>query len=416
MDKKKGYRTVTYRFRLYCEHMDWLKETKQMYNKMVAFYYSLMLQEPEILEVPKQKRMRALEEMTVGTREGKGNVKYPIPYKKVPLYFRRAAINDAIRLQESVRSRQENRQKEIRKFNTSPIYYKGMYQELTSCSICLKVFTGEEWTWIKCGIDTCGWEFPAPEQMMSPIIVINNGIAMLHVPVREEVDDIRTVKERLEAKEKISAVYFPNADAMAVLVVLNVDGTYVASRFFYGGDKLRHQKKQILERIEKNRKNMGGTKGTLPENENKRWKEKIHRLTEAAVHQISKEIVDFCEEQDVKILVVPGYHQGMDFNHIGYVNTNNYDWLGRRMISYLKYKAFGKGIVVATASTQGIASTCCQCGAKIKKYNKEMRPGINFYGGTNFLCPNGHRGNSYFNSAMKVGKNFLEQRSNEDAL
>ncbi len=381
---------------------------------MIVFYYDLMLKEPEVLEVPKQKRMRALEEISIGTKEDKGKAKYPIPYQKVPLYFRRAAINDAIRLQES--NGQKNTQKEIRKLDSPPVYYKGMYQEITSCSIRLKVFTGSEWIWILCDLDTCGREFPQPEQIMSPAIVINKGIAMLHVPVKEEVEDARTVMERMEAKEKICAVYFPNADTMAALVVLDKNGKYEKSRFIYGGRELLHRKNQILARIEKNRKSMGGIKARLPENENQKWKEKIHSLTEEAAHHVSREIVEFCKEQGAKILVVPGYHQSMDFNRIGYVSANNYDWLGRRIISYLRYKAFEKGIVVATASTQGIASTCYQCGAKIKKYNKEMRPGINFYGGTNYLCPNGHRGNSYFNSAMKVGENFLEQHRDADVL
>ena len=97
----------------------------------------------------------------------------------------------------------------------------------------------------------------------------------------------------------------------------------------------------------------------------------------------------------------------MDFNRIGYVAATNYDWLGRRIISYLKYKSFGEGIVTVTASTKDIAFRCHKCGETVKKYNHGHKPGKNFYGGKNFVCPNGHQGNSYFNSAMNVGKNFL---------
>ena len=69
------------------------------------------------------------------------------------------------------------------------------------------------------------------------------------------------------------------------------------------------------------------------------------------------------------------------------------------------------GIVTATASTKDIASCCYKCGGKLKKYNKNHKPGINFYGGKNFICPNDHKGNSYFNSAMNVAKNFLSTMS-----
>ena len=243
---------------------------------------------------------------------------------------------------------------------------------------------------------------PSAEQLLSPVLVVRKGRAMLHVPVKEEVDDVRTVKERLGNQEKICAVYFPNADTMAVLVVLNPDGTVYESRFIRGGKELIHRKKQLLARIEKNRKSMGYDREhpdrvQLPADENKSLKEKIHRITDDAAHKISREIVEFCKEREIGVIVVPAYRQGIDLNRMGYAATG-YDWLGRRIISYLKYKSFGDGIVTATVSTTGIASTCYQCGEKLKKDGKE------------YTCPNGHTGNVYFNCAMNVGHNFLLYR------
>ena len=433
MSKKTGYRTITYRFRLYCDHMHWLKETKQMYNRVLAFYYDVICREPDIWNVPKLKMMRELELLTVGSKaEESTDTKYPVPFEKVPLYFRRAAINDAIRLQGSFRTGEENGAKPAEGFDASPIYYKGMYKEFTSTSIRLKLFNGDKWVWEDCTIDTCGRTMPEEEQMMSPIIVLEKGRAMLHVPVKEEVEDVRTVKERLGDSEKICAAYFPNSDTMAALVVLDETGKLLESRFIHGGKELAHRKKVLLERIEKNRKSMGFDKKAgrtqtfgndetagngedtnekvLPPNENKSLKEKIHRITDDAAHKVSREIVDFCVEQGVSVIVVPSYKQSMDFNKIGYVGATSYDWLGRRIISYIKYKAFGEGIVTATTSTKDIAAKCYVCGATVKKFNEGCKPGKNFYGGKNFVCPKGHKGNSYFNSAMNVGKNFLEYR------
>ena len=423
MSKKTGYRTITYRFRLYCEHMHWLLETKQMYNRVLAFYYDVIRKEPDIWDVPKLQMMRQLELLTVGARgENAADTKYPVPFEKVPLYFRRAAINDAIRLYGSFRSGVDKGANMAENFDASPIYYKGMYKEFTSTGVWLKLFNGDKWVWEDCTIDTCGRPMPAAEQMMSPIIVLEKGRAMLHVPVKEEVEDVRTVKERLNGTEKICAAYFPNSDTMAVLVVMNQEGALLASRFIRGGQELAHRKKILLDRIERNRKSMGYGKEerafweernqcALPEEENRSVKEKIHRITDDMAHKVSRKIVDFCKEQQVNILVVPNYKQGMDFNRIGYVSATSYDWLGRRIISYTKYKAFGEGIVTATASTKDIASRCHKCGEQVKKYNKDYRPGKNFHGGKNFLCPNGHQGNSYFNSAMNVGRNFLEHMS-----
>ena len=392
--------------------MHWLKETKAMYNRALAFYYDVISREPDIWDVPKLQMMRRLELLTIGARgEESGNIKYPVPFEKVPLYFRRAAINDAIRLQGSLRSGGGKGAKPAEHFDASPIYYKGMYKEFTSTSVRLKVFNGDKWVWEDCTIDTCGRTMPAEDQLMSPILVLGKNRAMLHVPVKEEVEDVRTVKERLGGEEKLCAAYFPNSDTMAVLVVLNAEGTLLKTKFINGGRELAHRKKVCLKRIEENRKSMGGDREKLSAEENKALKEKIHRITDDVAHKVSREIVDFCVEQNVNILVVPNYKQSMDFNRIGYVSATSYDWLGRRIISYTRYKAFGEGIVTATASTKDIASRCYQCGEPVKKYNEGHRPGKNFHGGKNYVCPNGHQGSSYFNSAMNVGRNFLGHMS-----
>lgn len=423
MSKKSGYRTITYRFRLYCGHMHWLVETKSMYNRVLAFYYDVIgKEEPGIWEVPKLQMMRQLELLTVGARgEECGDTKYPVPFEKVPLYFRRAAINDAIRLRGALRSGEEQGAKPAEGFDASPIYYKGMYKEFSATSVKMKLYNGDRWVWEECEIDTCGRTMPTPEQMMSPVLVVEQGRAMLHVPVKEEVEDVRPVKERMEAGENICAVYFPNGDTMAAMVVLNPAGKLIKTGFIHGGKELAHRKALLLKQLEENRRSMGFGKAerkaweerhqdSLPENENKSIKEKIHRITDDAAHKVSRQIVDFCKEWQVSILVVPNYKQSMDFNRIGYVGASSYDWLGRRIITYTKYKAFGEGIVTATASTKDIAWKCHKCGLQIKKYNKNYRPGKNFQGGKNFVCPEGHQGNSYFNSAMNVAQNFLEYR------
>lgn len=417
MEKTTGYRTITYRFRLHCEQEERLLETKKIYNSVLKFYYGIMKQEQGLTELNKQKVMRYLEILSIGTKNGE-EPKYPVPFEKVPLYFRRAAINDAIRLYRSFDAGREQGRNPAEEFCTSPVYYKGMYKDFTETSICLKLFDGEHWSWVTCGIDTCGRPFPGAENMLSPTLKIDGKRAMLHVPVKQEVADVRPVAERLRQKENICSVAFPSNDCMAVLVVLSPEGDFLESRFVRGGKELAHRRRVLQQRIEQNRKRtgIGQEKREVltveatdnPSDENKTLKEKMHRITDDAAHKVSREIVDFCKARNIGILVVPNYKQALNLNRIGYVSATNYDWLGRRIISYLKYKSFGEGIITATASTKDIASRCYLCGEKVKKYNKDFRPGINYYGGKNFVCPNGHKGNSYFNSAMNVGRNFLK--------
>jgi len=425
MEKNTGYRTITYRFRLMCERQDWFLETKKIYNRVLKFYYDIVKQEQGLTGLNKQKVMRQLEIMSIGTKAD-DVPKYPIPFEKVPLYFRRAAINDAVRLYRSYDAGRTQGRNPAEEFHTSPVYYKGMYKDFTETSICLKLFDGERWNWITCGVDTCGRTFPEQENMLSPTLKIDGKRAMLHVPVKQEVSDIRPVAERLNQQENICAVAFPSNDCLAVLVVLSPAGEFLESCFIRGGKELAHRRKQLQQRIEQNRKRTGiGQEKRevltveakeLPSDENKTLKEKMHHITDDAAHKISREIVDFCKARSIGILVVPNYKQTLNLNRIGYVSATNYDWLGRRIISYLKYKSFGEGIITATASTKDIASKCYLCGEKVKKYNKDFRPGTNYYGGKNFVCPNGHKGNSYFNSAMNVGRNFLKSREQNPVL
>ncbi len=426
MERKTGYCIITYRFRLYCQHKSWLLETKGVYNRALGFYLELLLKEPELAELSSgQQIMRRLELLSVGARgQEKGSVRYPLPMEKLPLYFRRAAINDAIRIWRSQKKEtisqktltKEERNREKGEWQAAPMFYQGMYKDFTSTSISLKLWNGEKWVWETCGLNTCGRSFPEKGRMLSPVLKLSGGRAMLHVPVKEAVGDVRTVKERLLEGGKICAAAFPCNDCLAVLVVLDRDGHCTKSLFLRDGKELAHKKKQLLNQIRRNRAVMGIGPGKEKEgvqkgleDENKRLKEKIRNLTDSYAHRVSRRMVDFCEEEGVQILVVPNYKQPINLNKRGYLSVTSYDWLGRRIIGQLRYKAFSRGIVVTSVSTKGIASDCHVCGEPVKRFNGERRPGRKYYGGKNFICPKGHKGNSYFNEAVNVGKRFQEE-------
>lgn len=133
----------------------------------------------------------------------------------------------------------------------------------------------------------------------------------------------------------------------------------------------------------------------------------LRDLNHHYAHNISRQILNFCLEQNIKVIVVPNYETSIDFRDKKYLKTDAYRWLGRSIISNLKYKAFGQGIVVTSVRPYHITDCCSECGAKIRRYNEGHSAGQNYYGGKLFLCPNGHRGNVARNTAINVGKSFL---------
>ncbi len=381
MEEKSGYSIITYKFRLYCGHLQWLYETERVYNLVLSYYYNLLIEKPQLWDGAGQKLLRRLELLTIGSRgQDKTEVLYPLPYEKIPLYFRRAAINDAIRLFKSYRSGEENGSQPAREFQAAPIFYKGMYKDFTEKGISLKLWNGEKWVWEVCVLDTCKRSLPEAGSYLSPTLKLEGKRAMLHVPVRLLVQDVRTVKERVPGERKICAVVFPENDCMAVLVILNKTGICEESLFIRGGKQFIHKKKKLLNRIQKNRASMGADSQEIGqrEEENKYLKGKIRNLSEDYAHKVSRRIVDFCKDREISILVVPNYKTVFNGNALGYFPASSYDWLGRRMVQYLRYKAFQEGIVVTAVS-----------------------PG-------NCVCSNGYKGNAYFNAAMNIGRRFLK--------
>lgn len=414
MENNNGYSTKTYKFRLYSQHYQWLQQTKEIYNLVLKFYYEVLQKEPELLAGPKNKLMRELEILTVGVRgQDREDIKYPLPYEKIPLYFRRAAINDAARLMRSCLAGKEKGSRPAREFHACPIFYKGMYKDFTEEGICLKLWNGERWVFEECSLAFCKRVIQKDEKLLSPILKLDGKKAMLHVPVIKSVEDVRTVKERFPTAERICSAAFPGNDCMAVLTVLNKNGECIDSLFIRGGRQLAHEKQKFISRIRKNRKDMGYESGddNIPKNENYQLKKKIRNLTDTAVHRVSCEAVNFCKKQGITILAVPNYKQSINMNALGYLNATSYDWLARRIIQYIRYKAFEKGIAVASVSTKNITANCYRCGQPVKRFNKQNKPGRNYYGGKNYICPNGHQGNTYFNTAMNVGRNFLKSQA-----
>ena len=399
--KQIGHSTLTYRVRLYDRHFDRLKETKELYDRVVKHFFEVLTQEEDLLLQSDFLLLRALETKCIGTKEMKAagvSPQYPLTgFPKVPLYFRRSAINTAIDLA----------RKKATTLNPNMVLYKGMYQEFTDKTIQIKLLCNGKWEWVTYPFS--GREFPEGTERLSPMLVLDKKTAWLEVPVSFPVEDVRTVKERMKTEDRICALAFPDNDTLAVAALLDRNGNELEHRFFRGGKQKEEQRRRVLEKIRISEESRGfeARKNVTKVMENTGYYAELKDINRHYAHSISRQILDFCREQNIKVLVVPNYEKSIDFSDKRYLKTDAYRWLGRSIIKNLKYKAFQQGIVVTSIRPYHIADCCSECGEKIRRYNQGHTAGKNYYGGKLFTCPNGHSGNAALNTAKNVGKSFL---------
>ncbi len=406
---KQGWITITYQFLLFQKSNVCIDTTRELYNQVLKFYYILLSEHNELLKLSDHLLLRELEILTIGTKEQKSakiNPKIPLEgFPKLPIYFRRAAISAAIGMMRSYKKRIESWEysKEIQekkcpssptRFLAAPVFYKGMYRNFNQKEIELKVFTGKRWEWIYSKLK--GRKLPDNGKACSPILKQKGKQIFLYVPVKLPVSDIRTIRERMNIQENFLALAVPNGDCMAVGVVFEMTNV-IATRFFYGGKEMKAYCERVLYRLRKSWKSRGETQNLQKQNEkfiNSRWYKKIAAIHENYTHQISHQIIEYCKQQQISMIVVPKYQEMTDI-----LNRRYYGWLGRSLISKLKYKAFRQGIIVSSIRPYHMTNQCSNCGAKIKR-NKD-HPLL-------FECPNGHNGNFARNTAINLGFRFLK--------
>lgn len=421
-EKRMGYATVTYKLRLYDRHHDWLMNTRQLYNQVVWHYYRILMNETQLLEQGNFYTLRALEEVSIGTKEMKTRGEEPLwkleNVPKIPLYFRRAAINTAIGLARSYIVsckvwRKKGTPSQAAAIDCSPVFYKGMYRKFHEDSIQLKLYNGKKWVWVT--YPYSGRRIPEEGKILSPTLKVERRAAYLHVPVETIVEDIRTVKERMKQETRICSVAFPDQDCLAVCTVLERNGRLRDSCFIRGGAKREEQRKKILERLEKSKRSRQIGKSNLTENqynaetgkENAVFYKKLEQINQYYAHKVSREILNYCKNNQIKVIVVPNYENTIPFVEHSYLHRNSFRWQGRAIIHNLEYKAFREGILVTTIRPYHISDCCSECGRKIQRYNEGHKASKNYYGGQLFLCPNGHRGNTALNTAKNIGRYFL---------
>ena len=419
-----GYAITTYKIQLNYKHLDWFKQTQSLFDAVLAFYYKLLEKQPEALSLTNQNLLRHLELQTIKQRDGTPP-ETPLPFEKIPLYFRRAAINAAISMYRSYMGKLKAWQEgPIKRGKPSPpkclhmsmLYYKGMYKDFDEKSILLKLNTGKTWAWVKHRYT--GRPFPENAERMSPTIVIKKKKVMLHIPVKEIVEDSRTAKERVKQNEKFVAVALTGSDSLAVCTTIEADGRATAPYFIKGGKELAHRRKLLLGYTKRGSAGndmthtVGNAALSVPQEHrpNAKYYEKITRITDHYAHEVSRKIVDYALKQGAKLIVLPELKESFNQAKKPYLGKTPYDFIGRRIARYVQYKAWQQGLVAMTSKPYYASTRCFHCDAPIAKHNTEYQnPSANFYGGKNFVCKEGHRGSTALNSARNLGKGFYER-------
>lgn len=389
MEKIPYYAITVRRYNVLFRHTEWFHQTQALYNEVLLFYYQLYLETFPDEQPGTQEALRILEKLTIVGRD-KQPVPNPLPWKKVPLYFRRAAINTATAAAKSYLARDKQEQP-TGAFTESVTFYKGMYRDFQGNTISLKLWDGEGWQWSRLRLR--GNTVPEEGQMMSPALVLKKDHAELHIPWKIPVADGRGARERITAENKICSTIFTGQGACAVCCILDSSGKRESSFYIEGGREYANASRQIYDRIKRSEDVQGGGGNAKA---NYRYWKKLKNLHEHYAHQISRQIINYCKIQNASILVLPEYNKDYGNIILASVGKNSPLRLVPSIREKLKYKAWQEGIVVLEVQQHNINSVCSQCGAKIRRK------------GADFQCENGHRGSRYLNMAQNLGQKCLD--------
>ncbi len=385
---KTGYSIRTWRMRLFCPEPLWLDRTEEYFQNVVDFYYHLLIQHEELWDNSLFDIQRSLELLTLAGKDGRQPAN-PLPMGKVPVYLRRAAINTASAAVKSTVGKENSAFPE--KLEGKVTFFKGMYSDLTDEAIRLKLWNGVKWVWTECRLK--GRSFPENGQLMSPTLTKKDSYYMLNIPVKQENCDGRTAKERMAEGARICSVRFTNTDIFAMCCILDQQGEQVAVHTCRGGEEYRHRCSLLEKKLEKSRPNTEKDNSPRP---NRKYYTALGNLSEHYAHQVSRQILNFCKENQAGIIVLPEYDQ--DFTRMAMIKSGNFSplHLSTRIRTQLLYKAWSEGILVLETRTDGLKDKCAICGGKIKRRNSE------------FLCENGHQGNRFLNDARNLGRKCQE--------
>ena len=406
---------------------DWFADTQALFNQVARFYFQVIQAHPELLALPNEAALTALEKLTHAT---KAHPDPPLPLRQVadnvPVYFRRAAINTALGTAHSFHSNLEHwrRRKEKalakgKRFQERPpvpprvwagsaTFYAGMWKEWQSGRIMLKLWDGRTWRWVR--FRTSGREIPEGWQAKSPQVVHRGRSWWLHVPVEKHFPQPAKLEKQVQSDPdlRLCAVDLNTNDVLAACVILKADGAAGASRFVRGGRKLHGRRKRLLGMVARNRNRTGII--AEGEQDNAALWRKINALDEDEAHRLSRRIVEFAQEQGASVIV---------FEHLDnfrpekgrysrWANERRSYWLRGRIVKYARYKAWEAGLLVSRVNPRDTSRLCARCGEKLSRYSAGKEPTGYRPGAPLVHCPScGMKGNAERNAALNIGRKLF---------
>jgi putative transposase len=400
-----------------------------LFNRVVSFYFDVIQAHIGLLDLGNCEALTALEKLTHKTEQNRNPV-MPLTEigEEIPAMFRRAAINAALGSARSFHSHLAKWKKEKAKatskgkkwsrrpptpprtWNKSVTLYAGMWKERTSSSICIKVWTGSCWSWIRVRIT--GREISEGFDLYSPQLVKRGTQWCLHTPVEKTITNPGKIEKQIKQNDqtRICAVDLNINEQLAVCTIRDVEGSTLATRFIGGGQRVNGFRKRQLGRIARNRSQTGII--AKNEQDNAQLWQKLCNVDENLSHLVSKRIVEFCQEYGATVLV---------FEHLGSLkpekgkyskrgNSKRAFWMKGRIFKYAKYKAYNAGILTSRVSPRNTSCTCARCGASVARY-AEGQPAEGYQIGAPLVyCAKCEmRGHADRNASLMIGNRLFER-------
>ena len=387
---KTGFSIRTYKKRISVPDPELLDMTTEYYRKVANFYYHLLRHHEELFSLGITGIQRELEILSIPGRDGREPID-PLPYEMVPLYIRRSAINKAATAVKTALARDEEHPIFPDQISPQITFFKGAYRDLSNESVDLKLWDGTTWDWVGCELR--GRDFPDNGCCLSPSLVRERKLAYLHIPVKMETSDGRTLRERLEQdgrSPRICGVRFTNTDVFAMCCVLDESGEIVATHACRGGNLYVHRCRYYEEKIQQSEPYIDAEQRLQA---NRKYYRHLQDLSDHFAHQVSREIVDFCQRENARIIAIPKYREDHLRMMMSQCGMNSPMALSTQIRKRLGYKAWAEGIVVLEPLAEGISSRCAVCGGKVIRKTR-----------TEFTCENGHQGNRFLNEARVLGQ------------
>ena len=399
-----------------------------LFNRVAAFYFDVIQAHPGILDLTNKEAVPALEKLTHKTELNPHPV-MPLSQiqENIPAYFRRAAISAALgsarsfygnlarwrRRKEKVEAKGKRKFKDRppvppRTWNKSATLYAGMWKERTDSSICIKVWTGSCWSWIRMHIT--GREIPEGFDLCSPQLVHRGSHWYLHTPIEKKIKNPLKIEKQIKtiSNTRICAIDLNLDGPLAVCTIRDVEGSTLATKFIGSGQRVNGFRKKYLGRIARKRSQTGIIAQGVQDNADL-WN-KIRNVDDHISHLVSARIVQFAQEHSASILV---------FEHLGNLkpekgkyskrgNSKRAFWMKGRIFKYSKYKAYNMGILTSRVNPRDTSRTCYKCGSPVARYNEGEKPEGYQMGAPLCKCTVcARRNNADRNASLQIGNKFF---------